>query len=611
MPREPELPRQLAENEFQVGEWLVEPVLNRLRRGDETVTLEPKTMAVLVYLAARAGEVISAEEILTQLWPDTVVNDGSVYWYVARIRKALGDSPRTQQSIQTVPKKGYRLVAPVKAGLEKAIDTELTRMEERLAELLREYLSQKLGLPEQHHIAVLPFLNMGADSYFCDGLTEELVHVLAHVRGLQVVGRTSSFAFRERNMDLRVIGRLLNVSHVLEGSVRKDGSRLRITAQLVSARDGLHVWSDVFDSKDSDLLRLQQEIALTVAQAMKVTLVSGEEGRINARYTTDPAAWEMFLIGRQHWSTRSANRLPEAIRWYRKAIEKDPDFALAHAGIAAAQTVSPWYGAVDAKKAFKSAREEADRALQLSPDLAEAHAVMGAILFEHDFDWSGGGEHLRRAIDLKPSCAEARHWYGDLLCIQKKHDDALAQAILTLRLEPLSALYQLRLARILEEAGRHHESSDAFVRALEMDPLHSISHALAGLHFLWMGEVDRARRRLETWADLDNDVPRSLGASIATAVEEKGSLDDAVADIDKLSDISGVHPTVKMSLHLLLGNVEGAARCFLGAADKRHPSTAYNLGAPWSAPMLEHPAVADFVSSNGLPTSTSAIGEMT
>jgi len=598
------LPQQQADSEFQIGDWLVEPALNRLRKGAERVTLEPKTMAVLVYLVSRAGEVVSAEEILTQLWPDTVVNDGSVYWYVARLRKAFGDSPKKQQTIQTVPKKGYRLVAPVKAGLERSIDAELARVESRLANLPREYLSQKLGLPEQHHVAVLPFLNLGADDYFCDGITEELVHVLAHVRGLQVVGRSSSFAFRERQLDLRVIGRLLNVSHILEGSVRKSGSRVRVTAQLVSTRDGVHLWSDTFESKDSDLIQVQQEIALTVAEAMKVSLVSGEEGRINARYTKDPAAWEMFLIGRQHWYTRSANRLPEAIRWYQKALDKDPTFALAHAGLAAAHSVYPWYGHLEPRKAAASAKEEADKALQLAPDLAEGHAVMGAICFEYDFDCLAGEQHLRRSIDLKPSCAEARHWYGDLLSVLSRHDDALAQAILTLRLEPLSVLYQLRLARILAEAGRYHEASEAFTRALEMDPLQPFAHALSGLHFLWTGDVERAGRRLETWSDLDGSVSGTLSRNIVNTIKEGASVDAAVADINSLDERSGVHPIVKMSLFVMIGEIDNAAQCYLRAASLGHPGTIYGLMPPWSAALSQHPGVAKFVATNNLPAAT-------
>jgi TolB-like protein/tetratricopeptide (TPR) repeat protein len=600
------LPQQLEDSEFQVGDWLVEPRLNRLRKGSDTIALEPKTMAVLVYLVARAGEVVSAEEILTQLWPDTIVNDGSVYWYVARLRKAFGDSPRTQQTIQTLPKKGYRLVAPVKVGLEESIDAELQHIEARLAKLPREYLSQKLGLPEQHHIAVLPFLNLGADDYFCDGLTEELVHVLAHVRGLQVVGRTSTFVFKKRHLDLRVIGKLLNVSHILEGSVRKSGSRVRVTAQLINTRDGLHIWSDVFERKDSDLLQIQQEIALTVAEAMKVTLVSGEERRINARYTKDPAAWEMYLIGRQHWATRSANRLPEAIRWYRKAVEKDPTFALAHAGIAAAQSVYPWYGHLEPRKAAASAKEEAEKALQLAPDLAEAHAAMGAICFEYDFDWSSGEKHLRRSVDLKPSCAEGRHWYGDLLSVLGRHDDALAQAILTLRLEPLSVLYQLRLARILDEAGRHHEATDAFTRALEMDPLQPLAHALSALHFLWVGQIDRAGRRLDTWSSLDDAVPKTLARNIMDAVGDKPSIDGALTDIGKLSNRTGVYPTMSMSLLLMIGETERAADCYLEAASIGHPCTVYGMTMPWSVLLGKHPGVAEFLSQNCLPTTATS-----
>ena len=214
------MPRRLSENGFHVGDWVVEPGLNRVTRDEDVVTLEPKTLSVLVYLAARAGEVVSAEEILTELWPDTMVNDGSIYWYIARLRKAFGDDPKNQQTIRTVPKKGYQLVAPV---LDRPV-TEMTNELGTVANLLAESTTEeKPGaemLAERRPIAVLPFLSLGEeDDLFCEGLTIELQNVLAHVRGLRVAGRSSSFAFRERQLDLRLIGRLLGVGHVVEGTV--------------------------------------------------------------------------------------------------------------------------------------------------------------------------------------------------------------------------------------------------------------------------------------------------------------------------------------------------------------------------------------------------------
>lgn len=596
------MPEGNKSNGFYVGDRFVEPTRNRVSHGDERFSLEPKAMAVLVYLATRAGDVVRSEDILGDLWPDTVVNDGSVYWYVARIRKALGDTPKDQRVIETVPKKGYRLRAPVFAEASSPIDAELRPVSLEMASRPGDGLSLGQGLAEQHSLAVLPFIDLSnEDGAFCQGLTDELRHVLSRARGLRVAGHVSTGSLRDRHLDLRVIGRLLNVSHVVDGSVRRDGDRVRVTAQLIDTRDGFQRWSEVYEHRLEDTFRIQQEIAAAVADALKVNLLPIHESELASGYTDDRDAWEFFLLGRHQWNYRGGHGPDRAIHWFEKAVARDPDFALAQVGLASGYAVLPWYREVDRDQTVRTARTAAQRALDLSPDLAEAHAVMGLIATDFDLDGPAAEAWLDRSLALKPSCAQARHWYADLLNALERHEEALAQAVLAAKIEPLSPLFQLRVARILDDAGRPNEATEAYHRALEMDPFHPVIHALAGVHFLRVGDLERAERRLERWSDLDPSVGAGLGEAAVKAAVDPSLRDPAIARIVNLEVINGVIPMVKTALLLELGALAEAADCVAATAAARHPSLPWVLVMPGTEQIIDDPRITILRQPGSLP----------
>jgi len=287
--------------EFWVGEWLVEPDLNRITRSERTVSIEPKVIEVLVTLASQPGTVIAKKEILRSVWHDVYVSEDALLYAISELRRAFGDDAKNPQVIETIPRRGYRLIAPV---TQSAPVTKL-----------------------QPSIAVLAFADMSPEQdqqYFCDGIAEEIINSLTRVKDLQVASRTSAFVFKGKSEDIRKIGRSLAVGAILEGSVRKSGDRLRITAQLISVADGYHLWSERFDRELKDVFAIQDEIARSIASTLQVTLSQGEREALGKAPTEDLLAYDYYLRGKQFFYQYKCKGVEFALRMFAQAIERGP-----------------------------------------------------------------------------------------------------------------------------------------------------------------------------------------------------------------------------------------------------------------------------------------------
>ena len=344
-------------SEFRLGEWLVRPRLIRIERGGEIIQLPPKSMAVLQCLAAADGNVVSRNEILDAVWPKMIVTDDVLTQSVVELRKAFGDTARDSKYIETIPKVGFRLVAPVVTQLAEAAAEEpqidlAHRPDWRSKPLqITAFITAvliTLGVfwyqtdtrqPERRpvvlikdieSVAVLPFVNMSGDpdqEYFSDGATEEILNTLAVIDGLRVVGRTSSFAFKGKDVDVRTIGAQLGADSVLEGSIRKDGRRLRITAQLVSTVDGFRLWSDSYDRELGDIFKIQEEIAAAISDALKVELGLQVAKSVKRRSTENLDAYSSYLKARSIYRRAERHRYDEALELLERSIELDPDYS--------------------------------------------------------------------------------------------------------------------------------------------------------------------------------------------------------------------------------------------------------------------------------------------
>ncbi|MDI6808876.1 MAG: protein kinase [Candidatus Eisenbacteria bacterium] len=371
------------------------------------------------------------------------------------------------------------------------------------------------GTEERAHpsVAVLPFTDLSPakdQEYFCDGMAEEIINALTHVEGLRVVARSSAFAFKGKNEDVRDIGRKLNVRTVLEGSVRKAGDTLRITAQVVNVRDGYHVWSERFDRKMQDVFAIQDEISLAIAEKLRGELLDPEIAALMKRSTTDIDAYQLYLKGRYHWNKRTPASLKKSIELFEEAINMDPAYALAYAGLADAYGILTGFGEYPDMELYEKAERAASKALELAPELAEAHTSLAYLKQLRHWDWDGAGREFRRAIELKPGYATAHQWYAGYLCATGRSDDAVREARMALELDPLSLVINVSTAGVFFRTGWLEEAATQCRKVIEMEPNFPNAHFALSMICIQQGKLDEAVLEHETGLKLLSETPPAV-----------------------------------------------------------------------------------------------------
>ncbi len=349
-------------------------------------------------------------------------------------------------------------------------------------------------------VAVMPFANLTNDveqEYFCDGMTEEILGAIGKIRGLKVLARSSSFAFKGKDADPREVGRTIGADHLLEGSVRRAGDQIRISARLVQARDGTQLWADRYDRTISDIFALQDEISVEVANQLRTALFKDEMAKLRQRHIPDREANDLYLRGRYLWYRRREGDLQAAIGLFETAISKDPEYAQPHAGIAEVFAVLGLNAYMEPKLAFARVRAELDQVFVLDDSVASAHAVKGALYGYHEFHWELAEEGFRRAIELEPNWGVVKCWYAGFLAGLRRLEECEFQARAAAAAEPMAPLVQALAGINLLNAG----SKEGFVllrRALEMDAKHPITNHYYGQRLAILGLYDEAIPLLET-----------------------------------------------------------------------------------------------------------------
>lgn len=322
-------------------------------------------------------------------------------------------------------------------------------------------------------IAVLPFTDMSPNKdqeYFCDGMAEEILDALAHVEGLRVIARTSSFSFKGEYKDIRDIGKKLCVDTLLEGSVRKSENKLRITIQFINVADGSHIWSERFDRELNDVFIIQEEISLAIVEKLKVNLLKTEKNVILKRYTDDIEAYEYYLKGRYFWSKRTEEGLKQAVEYFLKAIEIDRDYSLAYTGLADSYDLLTTYSNLPSIEAYPKAKEAALKALHIDNTIAEAHASLAGIIMDFEWNWQEAEKEYKEALKINPGYANAYQWYASLLLMMGKFDEAIKMIKRAKELDPLSIIINYVLAQFYHYSGSNDEAMQQFQKALEIDP---------------------------------------------------------------------------------------------------------------------------------------------
>ncbi|MEO8201064.1 MAG: BTAD domain-containing putative transcriptional regulator [Gemmatimonadota bacterium] len=442
----------------------------------------------------------------------------------------------------------------------------------RYAEYLRTAPVSRPTRPLPRTVAVLPFLNLSADpenEYFADGITEDVISHLSKIRALCVISRTSVMPFKARGPSLREIGARLGATTVLDGSVRRIGDRVRIVAQLIDVESDQHLWAETYDRQLTDIFAIQTDVALQISAALQAELSPDERARIRREPTGDLQAYQLYLQGRHCLIRFTAEGLKKSIEYFEQAIERDPNYALAYAGIAMASTELGEIGALRPAMAHQQARAAVNRALELNNDLAEAHCVLAFVKFVHEFDWIGAEWEFKRALELSPSDADTYDLYGRLCMTLDRHDDAIAMLTRAYELDPLA--HRADVATALLRAGRYDEALPAAMRAIELDTRFPRGHATLGWALFLIGKQDEGLASLEQAIALtpgDTLFLAQLGQAYAMA----GRTDEARGVLERLevlSRTSYVSPYHWAYVHTGLGELDRAIDALERAYEER------------------------------------------
>ncbi|MFZ0734817.1 MAG: winged helix-turn-helix domain-containing protein [Candidatus Sulfotelmatobacter sp.] len=431
-----------------------------LRKHGVRLRLRGQPLQVLHILLERAGDVVSREELQARIWPvDTFVDfDHSLHNAIARIRDVLGDSAEAPRYIETLPRRGYRYIGPVEDSVAPRLVTETagrtsqavvavpsSRRNRNLilvlvtllavglvASTTRRYLHAKAALPPIRSLAVLPLDNLSGDpseEFFADGMTDQLITDLAKVGSLRVISRTSVMQYKGAKKRLPEIARELNVDAIVEGSVIRSGQRVRVTAQLVQAPTDQHLWAETYDRDRGDVLKLQGELADAIAQQVRAQLTPRQQVLIRRAHAVNPAAYDSYLKGRLYFVNEysKVDSLKNAQHYFGESLQKDPNFALAYAGLADTYVYLSFAGALPKDRAYRSAKEALSKALELDDSIGEAHDTLGVLSWQFDWDWEAADREFNRAIALAPSYSCAHEDRAIFLAFTGRRSEALAE----------------------------------------------------------------------------------------------------------------------------------------------------------------------------------------
>jgi TolB-like protein/DNA-binding winged helix-turn-helix (wHTH) protein/Tfp pilus assembly protein PilF len=581
---------------LRVGDFELDPQSGELSKQDLKVRLSDQPFQVLLLLLEHPGQVVTREQLQQRLWrADTFVDfETGLNTAVRKLREALGDSAEKPRFIETLPRRGYRLIAPT--GTEgrggPAADARPATIAARTKWLWAGGVAVVIvsasipavmtrRAPAEHgttavparidSIAVLPLEDVSEDpaqGYFAEGMTDALITDLAQIRGLRVISRTSVMQYKKLHKGLPEIARELGVDAVVEGTVTHSGSSVRVTAQLIHAPTDRHLWARTYQRERRDVLALQAELAGAIAQAIRGKLQPDEQHRLARAAAVDPAAYDAYLKGRFYWSKRSREGFAKATEYFQQAIAADPTYAPAYSGLSDTYRQSGLQF-LPPRECMPKAEAAARKALALDDTLAEAHASLAGVLYRYQWDWEGAEREFQRSLELDPNYAEGHRAYAVYLLTVRRHEEAVAEGRRAQELSPLSPVVDVELAGALRRVGRYEEAIQHVHRALEIDPKFDRAYVTLASVYLGQGDVPKAVAALEKAASLTG---REGGAWLGYLYGISGRRREALAILAALEERSRTHyvtPDHFAVVHLGLGHEDEAFALLEKAYEER------------------------------------------
>lgn len=559
-------PPASSSRQVRTGLFEIDLASGQLHKNGRKLPLQEQPFRVLAILLERPGEVVTRQELQARLWPaDTYVGfDEGLNTAIRKLRTAFGDSAGNPRFIETLPRRGYRFIAPVTetttanglpaianvAGIRE--DNAIDDSEEAVslpdysalapeggkwpwktavlmtaflvlaltvvAYVMRKHSSPGSGPAKRSMLAILPFQNLSNDpgqEYFSDGLTEETITDLGQLspENLGVIARTSAMAYKHTDKTIDQIGRELGVDYILEGSVRREGGKARVSAQLIRVSDQTHLWAENYDRELADMLDVQNDLGRSIAEQVSANLTPQRQIELSKKHIVNPEAYDLYLKGRFYWNQRTPGAIKESIGYFVQATAKDPNFALAYAGLADAYNISNIVGLYSPSESFPQAREAAMRAIQLDPSLAEAHAALGMEKSHYEFDLPGAEREFLKALEVNPNSPYAHLFYSNCFLLPMgRKAQAIAENRRAVEIDPLSLPINNFLGMTYMMAGDDDSAYRQFQHTIAMDPSFPLAHEYFSWFLTTTGRYEESIKEKEKGDVLSGASPEQAAA---------------------------------------------------------------------------------------------------
>ncbi|HKR10884.1 MAG TPA: winged helix-turn-helix domain-containing protein [Pyrinomonadaceae bacterium] len=592
------MPKDIDSRVYEFSGFRLEVAQRRLLYRGESITLKPKILDLLLYLVETRGQLIGKDDLMREVWPDTVVEENNITVSISHLRKILGEDRFNPKFIETVPRSGYRFVAEV---------TELS-VGQSPAPVARQVTLQADDEEEEEPIdslAVLPMKSPDRDfnlEYLSDGITESIVNVLSRIPKLRVLACSTVFRFKAVEIDPQEVGQKLNVKAVMMIRVIRVEERLIIRSELVKVSDGTQLWGEQYNRTPSDILAIQDEIAKAITESLKFKLTRNEEIRLTKQPTENIEAYKLYLRGRYLWNKYDKDFVLKAIDVFREAIAIDSHYALAYCGLADAYfRLSNIH--FPPREVLPKAKEAALRAVEIDDQLAEAHSSLGLVNVYYDLDWSGAETAYRKALKLNPQLVSAHQRYGSYLTFMGRFEESIRRYEAALQLDPFSLQINMNLATTYFLRGEYDRAARHLLKTGELEPNYMPIHFVLGCSYIQQGRLDDAIAEFKCILELDNEAYLALGyMGHAYALNNQRAEAEVLRNtLEETAKQKYVSPYGILVIELALGNHERVFELLEHLCDERNEWVVWLKVSPELRSLRSEPRFKGLLNRIGFP----------
>lgn len=588
--------KEISSKIYEFSGFRLEEAQQRLLYNGQPVALKPKILDLLRYLIQSRGQLIAKDDLMREVWPDTIVEENNITVSMSILRKTLGEDRQKPRFIQTVPRRGYRFVAEV---IELSTDPITVGDSHQVVTV-----SEAEEAPIDS-LAVLPMDSPEKDpnvEYLSDGITESIIDLLSRIPNLRVLARSTVFRFKEKQIDPQEVGRLLNVRAVMMIRVMRLGDKLIIRSELVKVADGSQLWGEQYNRSPSDVLAIQEEIARAITESLKFKLTSSDHISLARHPTENIEAYNLYLRGRYFWNKYSKEWVLKAIEVFQEAIQIDSYYALAYCGLADAYfRLSNVH--FPPREVMPKAKEAALKAVEIDDNLAEAHSSLGLVKVYYDHDWVGAEAEFRKALKLDPNLVSAHQRYGTYLTFMGRFEESIRHYETALELDPFSLQINMNLATTYYLRGEYERAVNHLNKTSELEPNYMPTHFVLGSAYVQQGRLEEAIEQFQFIYKMDEEAYIALGfMGYAHALNgQRAEAETLLSILDDISQRKYISPYSLLLIHLALGPLERVFQLLEQLYEERNDWLVWLKVSPELKNVRNDPRFQDLLRRIGFP----------